>query len=656
MKAERYPSIAMISFLAAGLALRAVYLIQYSDFPLFDTPLGPDIEEYRARAKEILAGKFLWDSPQIHAPLYPYFLALLGHLSNDSHFWMRMAQSSICLFSSVPLIMLMFSRKLVSPISATFFSISAAVYPPAIYYQCEYFSESLLFSLLMMEIAALYDSESCASPTRAKVTLLIASILSSLCIVTHPLSALFAGFVSIYILIDSFRKNAPGKFAKFAVFTAPIIAVAGTVMIYNRVFVSASFSIQENGAFNFYLGNNPDSDGTCYLRPGPDWDKVHREAESSATARGKDFHFLSKSYEFIGTKPFSWLALLLRKNLLAWNGEDLISGADYSICRSHTPLQRAFAFSPHLLMWLSLAGFFSLIFMRGKEIGQYRFFILLFVSYWIAQTIFVASARYRFSALPASFALASFFVSDFFLLLRQRRSSIVVHLGAFALASIFVFFPASSNKAKEDAEAKSVIGEALIKKGRVEEGTKLVKESMAILPGHSRNHNLLGTVAMRQGKLEEAEDHFISAEACDPHDSNAPMNLAILDSAKGNLDRAETYFDKAMKKGNPSPLLLFNFALFLQNAGKPDKALELYRECIRIEPYHKSALNNSGTIAASMDDFPSAENFFAAALKLDPENIQTLSNLAFVKSSLGKSAESAEIQKRIEQIMQSKKN
>ena len=55
--------------------MRGLYLFQYSHFANFDLAIGADIGEYAARASEIMKGKFFPDSPEIHAPLYSFFLA-----------------------------------------------------------------------------------------------------------------------------------------------------------------------------------------------------------------------------------------------------------------------------------------------------------------------------------------------------------------------------------------------------------------------------------------------------------------------------------------------------------------------------------------------------------------------------------------------------
>ena len=61
----------------SGLLLRGLYLFEYAHFVNFDLAIGADIGEYQSRALEILKGKFFPDTPDIHAPLYSFFLAAL---------------------------------------------------------------------------------------------------------------------------------------------------------------------------------------------------------------------------------------------------------------------------------------------------------------------------------------------------------------------------------------------------------------------------------------------------------------------------------------------------------------------------------------------------------------------------------------------------
>ena len=63
--------------LFAGALLRVFYLSEYSTFDNFDLAIGADIGEYASRAREIMAGRLFPAEPEIHAPLYSFFLAFL---------------------------------------------------------------------------------------------------------------------------------------------------------------------------------------------------------------------------------------------------------------------------------------------------------------------------------------------------------------------------------------------------------------------------------------------------------------------------------------------------------------------------------------------------------------------------------------------------
>ena len=66
--------------LICGILLRAEYLREYALLLNFDVPAGPDVMEYDLRAQEILKGRLFPQVPDIHAPLYPLFLALMYHI------------------------------------------------------------------------------------------------------------------------------------------------------------------------------------------------------------------------------------------------------------------------------------------------------------------------------------------------------------------------------------------------------------------------------------------------------------------------------------------------------------------------------------------------------------------------------------------------
>ena len=66
----------LLILIAAGF-YRILYLFDFASLPLFGQVTGPDVSEYFAEAQKIRAGLWMPDTTAIHAPLYPFLLALI---------------------------------------------------------------------------------------------------------------------------------------------------------------------------------------------------------------------------------------------------------------------------------------------------------------------------------------------------------------------------------------------------------------------------------------------------------------------------------------------------------------------------------------------------------------------------------------------------
>ncbi|MEM4248639.1 MAG: tetratricopeptide repeat protein [Candidatus Nanoarchaeia archaeon] len=649
-------------YIVIGVSVRAFYLAQYSKSPIFDCPLGPDVQEYHARAMEILAGKILWEKPQIHAPLYPIFLSVLYKITSINHFWTRLIQSSLCFISSIPLLWVLLKGKFVNAKILAIFAFLLLVYPPAIYYECEYVSETLLLILIQLSLASLYFAEFAKNKKTVMLSYAVAGIFMGLSAITHPVSLIFCFLIFAYFAYKYFRdcyenyacqKNMEIRLdlilnekviAETIIFCIPVAIIALPVAAYNHS-IGGTFGIQENAGFNFYLGNSEIADGTCKIRPGPDWDNCHSEAEQEARekATSKDKIFISRSMKFIKQNPISWFCLVIKKALLAWNGCELVSGADYPSFRFFTTFQKAFSWTNYLLMGFSLCAFLILL-KKKDDIRAFKFFILLYISFWLSQTIFVASGRYRFPSLPATTIFTAYFLCNWknFFLERQKYflTTIVI---SFAIS----FFPVRIDKEKELAEAKGVLAEAYLKKGQLIEAEEMLKYTISVLPPWTRYQNILGTIKMEQGNLDEAEAKFLSALEINSKDQDAIMNLALVASAKGDKEKSENYFKKALELAPKSPMLHFNYGLFLQNNGKNQEAIEHYKRCLSIDPSNKRALNNYGVIEMQLGNITEAEKYFESALRLSPSDKKTIMNLIVAKFALGKTHEAEKLKQRL---------
>src|SRR6266567_4082858 len=113
----------------AAFCIRCLYLWQIHHAPFFDLRIG-DGEAYHLWARRIAGGDWLGEGVFYQAPLYPYFLALIYRLLDDSATTVRLIQALIgagsCALIAAAGISLYGRRGAIA-------GIGLAIYPPAIF-------------------------------------------------------------------------------------------------------------------------------------------------------------------------------------------------------------------------------------------------------------------------------------------------------------------------------------------------------------------------------------------------------------------------------------------------------------------------------------------------------------------------------------------
>ena len=686
----------IVLYILASLTLRLIYLHQFSLSPLFETPRGPDVEEYCAWAKEIVAGRILWPYVKIHAPLYPFFLAFLcSFFANfqNSFYYIRLSQIMLGFAAFIPLCATILlikkeqkdadDKKYRNMIIA--FLILWGWYPPMIYYLGELTSEILLIPLLSSAVflfykaeASLFESrnlnkgelgetpqntadktnmESSSSvkhpsttknatsspdlikkkkdklphPPTKNIFLVIAGVCSGLAVIAHPLALFFMFFEVIYLFL---RRNFKG----LACFGLCALMMIAPISLYNIVVLREPIPIQANGGFNLYLGNNEDSDGTCSLRPGPEWDAFHLGADYKSQELGisKDSLLIQKTVKFIFNNPLYWLKLLAQKSVFVWSQREITAGADLYPLRYFTPFQRFFSWSFGVCAVLALMA----VFMNWKNnwsfYARYRHVLILISAFWISQTLLVTSGRYRISMLPCILILSAWTLTHYVGFIKQRSGNNIRLLLCIIAAIAIVYIPQPPFKEKrENGEANTLLGEAYLLEGENNKAEKHLQASIKQLPPWSRSYNLLGLIKEKQEDHKEAMIYYLKAVQTDSSDPDAFMNIALLFSRKKEPEKAADFFKKAFTLKNPSAELFYNYALFCFNNDGKKEARENYLTCLKINPAHEKALNNLGIIAFTEGQYPEAVTYFEKALLLDPCNTLRMVNLAAAKFAAG---------------------
>jgi Tfp pilus assembly protein PilF len=696
MLMKRKLLVGIITVMLTGLLMRLLYLHQYSMLPLFTYPAGPDVIEYDNWAKAILSGQWLWQLPQLHAPLYPWLLALLYKLCNLNYYWIRLVQSLIGLVAFLPLFLLL-KRQLRSTWGAWGMLILAAVYPPLIFYQSELISEVLLLPLICITVYLFYLADLQLAKAggilniRALLWYILPGLGCGLAIICHPLSVLFCGTAAVVMVLGKIKNSSStgndtvagenrqnesdliccqsdqcqshrgattnsniansmheqadesrvkGRYSLSVALLAVGIMLIATaiivlpVMFYNASLPGGRFAIQHNSGFNFFIGNNSDATGGCYVRPGQSWEHLQQVGKQAAATEhiSLDRYYLNKSFDYITENPLSWLKLLAKKFIYVWNYREMRSGVDLEPLRYYTSFQRWTWWSGGVLMVMALFGLFVVV-RRGELAFRYRYLLALLFSFWIALTLTVVSSRYRIAMFPAVALFAG--VGSCYLLkivYRWRQwKRLIVPLIGLSIATAIVWLPTPYfNRSQDWAEADVVLGEMYLKHGKVMVAEKCFLRALKASAKMDRAYYGLGVVYMKRGQYQHAASFYIKSFQLNPYSCKSYVSLGILSMALHDLNSAGRYFAEAEKKWSNRPFLLYNYSVYLIKRKKIERAELKLKRCLKKEPANSKVLYALATIQLMRDQPEKAKPYFRRLLRITPRDHNALLSMAGV--------------------------
>lgn len=143
----------------------------------------------------------------------------------------------------------------------------------------------------------------------------------------------------------------------------------------------------------------------------------------------------------------------------------------------------------------------------------------------------------------------------------------------------------------------------------------------------------LGLAYMEQGEYEQAMRKLQHAVELDSRSANAHHYLAELYKKLGQNREAEEHFRKALSLAPSDPMLLNNYGVFLCGQRRLDEAQKNFLAAVK-QPFYRTpevAYNNAGLCAMEMPDLAKAEEYFRAALRLNPNMPDALYEMADLK-------------------------
>jgi tetratricopeptide (TPR) repeat protein len=410
------------------------------------------------------------------------------------------------------------------------------------------------------------------------------------------------------------------------VFAAAALACILPVTIRNAVVGKDLVAIAWSDGMNFYIGNNPESNGVRAVLPGAraDWwggyDDARRKAED---AMGRPLppsqvsqYWYRRGSRFWREETGAAVSLTARKLALVLGNAEPSNDRQLYFRRRHSTILRSLPLGFAPILGLSILGTVSL----ARRIRRDRHLhdpvqvlpLVFAVPYLLGVVAFFVTSRYRLPVVAFLIPLAAFAVDRLVSHARARRwRTTALSLGG--LGSICVFSslnpfgigalseargrydlavdyaPLDPHRALEEfdraiagdsayAPAWRGKGRTLDEMNRLDAAREAVITACRLDPRASESFFLLGKVSHRLSRYDEALRAYQSCVSLDPLNKYAWSNMADICFRIGAPDSAGVYLKQALRIDPAFPNARFGMAYLIERGGFIDSAMTLYSE------------------------------------------------------------------------------
>lgn len=585
---------------AFAFILRLVYILQAKSVdPVFYYPIM-DALYHHEWAISIMKGGWLGKDAFFRAPLYPHFLSLLYQVFGANLLVPRIVQSIIGSFNCVLIAMIgttLFNKK-IGIIAGTI----ACIYPLFIYFDNELLIPTLLCFLVLLGTFLILKQ----NPNNiSKGGWFYTGVIWGLAAITRPNVLLFLVVLPFWLIKRS------KKMAKIALLYGGlgVIAMIIPITIRNYVVSKEFVLIAWQGGTNFYIGNNPESDGFTAIIPGTrkswwggfyDAKRIAEEAMARTLRNSEiDQYWMKQGMQFISREPLRALYLFLKKTYLFFGGQEISNNRDIYFFSHMTYLKFLvyrlpfFQFPFGLLFPLALCGIYICMShgpprRRSDKRRSNIILILIFIiSYALSFIIFFVCARYRLVIIPFFIMFATLAVIFLIDTIKKKKIKRLL-VPSIIFTSSYLFFNADVFSIRQYNPALNylTLGVAYKNMGRIDEALDAYSTAIRLNPTQPDGYYNIGNIYAEKGDYREAKKLYLKAIELDPRSARAYNNL-------GNI-----YFE----------------------SGEYETAIECYNNAIRLEPDYQTPFYHAGLAYTRLGDFAKAESVWLKALTINPNH------------------------------------
>ena len=643
---------------AIALAVRFIHLWQMREAPVFSVLMG-DSRSYDEWARRIAGGDWLGSEVFYQAPLYPYFLGTIYALLGRDLFVVRVCQAIVGALSCTMLGLA--GERLFSRRAGLVAGLGLAIYAPAVFFDAliqKTVLDVFFLCLAILILSRLLDPArglgalGCwwrgqASPDGRLLRALsmstqVASRLGCMALgivlgalgLTRENTLVLVAIVLMWIAarksqtatdVHGSRRLTSQRVTEAGALLFGVALVLVPVAARNYAVGGGLYVTTSQFGSNFYIGNNPRSDGTYMsLRPGRGAPEYERQdaTELAEHALGRRLtpsevsaYWSSRALDFIVSEPAAWTRLVGRKVLLLWNADEMLDTESQETHAEWSTVLSVGGWFGHfgLLVPLALLGVMA----TWHERRRLWIFYAMTLAYASSVIAFYVFARYRFPLVPLLMLFASaglcaapglFRASS-----RVRRAALIATLAGVA---ILVNWPILSTTMMRSITENN-IAVALQEQGRLDAAIGHYQKAAALTPDYAPAYNNMGTALRAQERLDEAIASYERALAVMPDYPDAHYNLANALMEEQRTEEAAEHLRAASRLAPASAGVHNNLGKALAEQGRLEEAAVELRKAVALDPASAKAHHNLGNVLASRGDVSEALAHLQRAFEID---------------------------------------
>lgn len=626
-------------WLVGGVALlaRGVVLAQLDAHPLLQPTGGLDSAAYVRLAQRAAAGDWAL-GPDVYfvSPLYIYFLAFLFRVFGPSLLVPKLVQIVLGAVGTVLVGLTarrLFARESVAVLATALHGLTGAV----VFHEVLLLQSALDPFLTALALFLLVSA--CAG--RGFLPFAGAGASAGLLVANRPNALLPFVVVGLVWLLVRRTRRAGLELATLALGAALVLA---PFALRNRLVAGEWVLLSSHGGLNFYIGNNPEADGTYRAVPevtpaiegqAQDARRVaERAAGRTLSAREVSGHFYDRAFAWIRSAPLAAGTLFLRKVAYVVNAADAPLNYSYAYyARDEPTLLRFLLVGPWMLLPFGALG----LFVRPPAVDRvvittWGAFI---PAYALSVAVFFVSARYRLPLMVPLCVTAAAALDRLVGWARLRRwrplSGALLGLAGLSGATF-------ANVGLEDGRAneRSEMILHLLATRQDDAARALLARTEPMLAHRGLLYYRMGLVYADRGESVAAASFFGRAHEASPQDPDVRLSLGQALLASGRAQEAVAHLRAARDAGVSRAEAGRDLARALALLGRRTEALEAVGAAGGAEGATAELCLGLGTLAMGLDDPAAAIPVFERAVVLAPDRAAAHESLGLALGLVGR--------------------